>query len=169
MPADFDAHYQKHPGRVRSLIPGLVLLLIGSILLGAGAWRFLPARASRSWRPANGVIIEARLPSNCGHCWPVINYRYIVSGQSFVGDHLVAGPQDYYNPHDAEAKVEEYIVGRQVTAYYDPKTPAISCLEPGVIRWPAYLFFAIGMGCLSGGPVLWWQVNRKRPVRQASG
>ena len=167
MPANVQARYQKHGSRpARTLIAGSFLLLIGSILLIAGAWRLLPARASRSWPAANCVIIEARLPSNCALCRPVINYRYIVDGQSFVGDHLVAGPQDYYNPHDAEAKVEEYIVGRQVTAYYDPKTPAVSCLEPGIIRWPAYLFFAVGLGCLSGTPALWWRVKRKRPVRQ---
>lgn len=165
MPANIESHDQRHATRpARSLIPALFLLLIGLVLLSAGAWRFVPARASRSWRPAKGVIIEARLPSNCTLCWPVINYRYIVDGQSFVGNNLVAGPQDYYNPHDAEAKVEQYIVGRQVTIYYDPKTPAISCLEPGTMRWPAYLFCVIGMSCLGPVPFLWWAVYRVRPV-----
>jgi Protein of unknown function (DUF3592) len=146
-----------------TLIIGSCLLLIGSILLTAGVWRLLPARASRSWRAANGVIIEARLPSNCARCWPVINYRYVVTGQSFVGDHLVAGPQDYYWRHDAEIKVAEYVVGRQVTAYYDPSSPAFSCLEPGIIRWPAYLFFTTGPCCLGAALFLWWRVYRRRP------
>jgi hypothetical protein len=168
MPTNVQEHHQGHATHpALALIVGSSLLLIGSILLSAGAWRLLPARASRSWRAANGVIIEARLPSNCGYCRPVINYRYVVSGQSFVGDHLVAGPQDYYNPHDAEIKIEEYVVGRQVTAYYDPANPAISCLEPGIIRWPAYLGFAIGTPCLSAALFLLWRVPRGRRVAVA--
>jgi hypothetical protein len=168
MPANIEAHDQRHATRPAwSMIPVLFLLLIGLILLSAGAWRFAPARASRSWCPAKGVIIEARLPSNCAYCWPVINYQYIVDGQSFVGKNLVAGPQDYYNPVEAQAKVAEYIVGRQVTAYYDPKNPAISCLEPGIIRWPAYWCFVTGLGFLSGAPLLWWRVKRR--VQRAKG
>ena len=168
MPTNVREHHQRHATHpALALLIGSSLLLIGSILLSAGAWRLLPARASRSWRAANGVIIEARLPSNCAHCWPVINYRYVVSGQSFVGDHIVAGPQDYYSPHDAESKVQNYIVGRRVTAYYDPANPAISCLEPGIIRWPAYLFFAIGACCLGAALFLVWRVYRRRPVALA--
>lgn len=165
MPTNVEAHNQRHAIRpAPGLMIGSSLLLIGLLLLSAGAWRLVPARASRSWPAANGVIIEARVPSNCARCWPVINYRYVVSGQSFVGDHLVAGPEDYYSPHDAEIKVEQYVVGRQVTAYYDPANPAISCLEPGIVRWPAYLFFAIGMCCLGAALFLFWRVYRGRPV-----
>jgi hypothetical protein len=158
-------HFQQHAiGSVLGLITGGTLLLIGSILFSAGAWRLLSARASRSWLPANSVIIEARLPSHCAHCWPVINYRYIVSDQSFVGDHIVAGPQDYYSPQQAQVKVEQYIVGRQLTAYYDPRDPSVACLEPGIIRWPAYLFFAIGVCCLSGAGFFSWRVYRGRSI-----
>ena len=168
MPITVQERQRRHASlHALTLIIGSCLLLIGLILLTAGVLRLLPARASRSWRAANGVIIEARLPSNCARCWPVINYRYVVTGQSFVGDHLVAGPQDYYSQPDAETKVEEYVVGRQVTAYYDPANPAISCLEPGIIRWPAYLFFAIGAFCLSAALFLMWRVNRGRRIAVA--
>jgi hypothetical protein len=167
MPANVEDYQQHAMGSALTLMTGSTLLLIGSILLTAGAWRLLSARESRSWRPANSVIIEARLPSHCAHCWPVINYRYIVSGQSFVGDHIVAGPQDYYSPQEAQAKVEQYIVGRRLTAYYDPKNPAIACLEPGIIRWPAYLLLAIAVCCLSAASLVFWRVYRARSVPRA--
>jgi hypothetical protein len=165
MPNNVEEHYQRQTiPTALAVIVAAALLLVASIVFSFAASRLLAARASRSWRMTEGVIIESRLPSNCSHCWPVINYRYVVDGQSFVGDHLVAGPQDYYGPRDAEAKTGLYSVGRKVNVYYDPANSAISCLEPGILRWSAYLFLGIAVCCLGVALFLFWRLYRARPI-----
>lgn len=159
---DFYRQHTIHPAV--AVVAALLFLLVASILFESAASRFVSARASRSWPAAEGLIIESRLPTPCTHCRPILNYRYVVNGQSLVGDHIVAGPQDYYNPEDAAAKLRENVVGRKITVYYDPANASKSCLEPGVFRWPVYLFSSIGVCCLGAACLLLWRVYRRRPI-----
>ena len=145
-------------------IVGTALLFFALIVSSVAGSRWLAARTSRSWTGVEGVVIESRLYSNCNHCWPIINYRYVVNGQSFVGDHIVAGPQDYYNSGEAEIKVGLYSMGRKVIVYYDPSNPARSCLEAGVFRWSVYLFSIIGACLLGSALFLFWRLFRGRPI-----
>ncbi len=139
------------------------LLLVATALLVASGSRWLTARASSSWPGTEGVIIESRLTSNCSYCQPLINYRYVVNGQSFVGAHLVAGPQDYYIAREAEAKVGYYLVGQKVTVFYDPADPSVSALEPGVLRGTAYLLLLMSLCVLGPSLFLFWRVYRGSP------
>ena len=141
---------------------GVALLLATSFFFAATASRLLSARASRSWPETEGFIIESRLSSNSTYCRPVINYRYMVNGQSFVGDDLVAGPQDHYGSHEAQAEIDRYPVGRKVAVFYDPANPSTCCIEPGVFRWEVYLFSLITISCLSSSLLIFWRVFRGR-------
>jgi hypothetical protein len=155
-------HRQGHlcPWRVLALA---ALLLAASAFLVAAGSRWRAARASRSWPETEGVVIESRLTSNCSCCWPTINYYYTVAGQSFVGNNITAGPQDYYNRDEADAKASLYTVGSKLAVHYDPKHPAVSCLEPGVLRWFTYLYLTFA-GCLmSTGLFPFWRFKRSNP------
>ncbi|HYX29982.1 MAG TPA: DUF3592 domain-containing protein [Pyrinomonadaceae bacterium] len=143
---------------------GVALLLAAVISFSAAANRFIASRSSRSWAAAEGVIIESRLHSDCTYCSPIINYRYVVNGQSFVGDHIVAGPQDYYSSRDAASKVSSYFLGRKVSLYYDSSNPATSCLEQGLVRGIAYALSIVGGCFLIAGLFLLWHAFRARTI-----
>jgi len=140
---------------------GLSCMLLAMIGFYAGGSRLLAARTSARWSKTEGLIIESRAGSNCTRCWPTINYYYIAAGQSFVGSNLTACTQDYYNRGEAKAKANSYTVGSRIAVYYDPKDPAVSCLEPGVLRWFTYVYLTLA-GCLmSAGLFLFWRGARR--------
>jgi hypothetical protein len=144
-------------------VGGPTFLLLATMILFAGGLRLLAARASARWPGTEGLIIESRARSNCTLCRPTINYYYTVTGQSFVGSNITAGPQDYYNHDQADLKVRSYAIGRKLTVYYDPKQPAVSCLEPGIIRWCAYLYLAVAGGAMTAVLFFLWQLYRNNP------
>jgi hypothetical protein len=156
---EVDLHHQStSPALARTL--GASFLLLAAIGLYAGGSRLLTARTSARWPETEGVIIESRAGSNCTSCWPTINYYYTVAGQGFVGSNITAGPQDYYNRGEADAKASSYAVSKRLPVYYDPKDPAVSCLEPGVLRWFTYLYLTLA-GCLmNAGLFLFWRGAR---------
>lgn len=169
MSTDVEEHYRRHviPPALATVVAAS-LFLVATVFIDAAASRWLAARASRSWPSTEGIIIESRLPSNCTHCLPVINYRYVVNSQSYVGDRLVAGTQDYYGPLEAEAKVVQYAVGRKVTVFYDPSNPSMSSLEPGTFRGAVYLFSVISLLVFGSALFLFLRVYRGRPRNESS-
>ena len=146
-----------------ALIVGASLLALATIGFFTGGSRWLAAHASARWPETEGLIIESRVGSNCTLCRPTINYHYTVNNQSFVGSNLTAGPQDYYNRNAADVKVRSYVVGSKLAVYYDPKYPVVSCLEPGVLRWFAYLYFGFAVGLVSAGLFLFLRRYRSKP------
>jgi hypothetical protein len=147
----------------------LVALIVCVLMLSLAASRWLAARASRRWERVEGFVVESKLPACEYHCWPFVKYRFVAGGQEFTGEHIVAGPQDYYDESEAAAKVRQYALGRRVTTYFDPGDPASSCLEPGVFRWSVYLFLLIGGSCLFVFIYLTQAVVRGKPLRLVKG
>jgi len=143
------------------IVVAIVLLSAGLIFFSAVASRWSAARNSRTWVATDGVIIESRLPSNCTYCRPVINYRYVIEGQSFVGDSLVAGPQDYYRASEAQGEVSRYPVGRKVNVFANPGNPAMAALEPGSFRGTIYLFISAGLVFCGSALILFWQTYHR--------
>jgi hypothetical protein len=165
MPTNDEEVYRDHHtiSRALAMIVGASFLLLATIALYAGGSRLLAARTSARWPETDGLIIESRAGSNCTHCWPTINYYYTVASQSFVGSNITAGTQDYYNRGEANAKASSYTVGSKLAVYYDPKDPAVSCLEPGVLRWFTYLYLTLA-GCLmNAGLFLFRRLKRSTP------
>ena len=144
-------------------ILGASFLLLATVGLYAGGSRLLAARTSTRWPETEGFIIESRAGSNCTYCWPTINYYYTVASQSFVGSNITAGPQDYYTRGEAKAKASSYTVGSKLAVYYDPKDPAVSCLEPGVLRWFTYLYLTFAACLMSAGLFLFRRLKRSTP------
>ena len=167
--ATTNAHINEEVYRRRTISPALALvgpifLLLAAMALSAGGSRLLAARASAHWPATAGVIIESRAGLNCTFCRPTINYHYDVNGRSFVGSNITAGPQDYYKHFAADEKVRAYPVGRNLTVYYNLTDPAISCLEPGVLRWCAYLYLASAGGLMMVVLFLFWRLYRNKSI-----
>ena len=151
-------------------IGGALLALVVCVLMFShAASRWLAARASRRWERVEGFVVESKLPACDYHCWPSVKYHFLAGGQEFTGDHIVAGPQDYYNESEATAKVRLYALGRRVLVYFDPRDPMSSCLEPGLFRWSVYLFLLIGGYCLFVFIYLTQAVIRGKPLPLIKG
>ena len=86
-----------------------------------------------------------------------------MASQSFADSNITAGPQDYYTRGEAKAKASSYTVGSKLAVYYDPKDPAVSCLEPGVLRWFTYLYLSFAACLMSAGLFLFWRLKRRTP------
>ncbi|MDT7777847.1 MAG: hypothetical protein QOC99_359 [Acidobacteriota bacterium] len=147
----------------------LVALIVCVLMFSFAATRWLAARASRRWERVEGFVVESKLPACDYQCWPSVKYRFVAGGQEFTGEHIKAGPQDYYDESEAAAKVRLYALGRRVSVYFDPRDPMSSCLEPGVFRWSVYLFLLIGGSCLFVAVYLTQAVVRGKPLLLVKG
>ena len=59
-----------------------------------------------------------------------IEYTYQVSGQAYSSKRMVFGAlKGYGNPAKAEADLQAYPLGEQITVYYDPEKPSEAVLE----------------------------------------
>lgn len=96
-------------------------------------------------------------------------YTYEIDGRTLTGNHVGFGEMEMMSDRDdADRVARRYPKGKVVDVYYDPATPRISVLEPGVrpgtyneLIIPAVLvLMAIGF---------WWFHRRMtRPARHAT-
>jgi len=138
-----------------------MLALLSLLSVVTTGWGWLAAKTRSGWSRVEGVIIESRAHSNCSSCAPIINYRYIVNGQSFVGDRINLS-QDSDIPTGAAGHTNAYSMGQKIAIYYDPANPASSCLEPGAFRCPIHFFFAMGTLFSGAGFYLFRALSRVR-------
>lgn len=121
---------------------------------GAGwlwvAWK--RGNASVTWPSTPGTILESVVENEDGSYIPKITFCYWVEEQRYEGDTFTY--RGYYaNRATAEAYAARFPAGARVLVFYNPESPEVSVLEPGVDR-AVYLraivvlliLFAIGIG-----------------------
>lgn len=94
------------------------------------AWR--GAQRSKTWPAIGGSIEESKLTwqgVRSPRARPVVTYRYQVGGESYLGTRIEFSFARIYFTPEAQAVLERYPVGSEVTVYYDPADPAESTLE----------------------------------------
>jgi hypothetical protein len=122
---------------------GLVLLLSGSFELWDGFWGrtfVLPVMAtSTSWPTTPGICYEHDInrswsrPHN--HYYAELTYKYTVDGVRYTSDDICFF-QEYncgfgkHQPEEAQALLDLYPQGSQVTVSYDPEDPSRATLQP---------------------------------------
>jgi hypothetical protein len=115
-----------------------VLLAIGLIALGIGAWLVWRERAlgtaSRTWPSAEGTIKSSRVATHDADgvekYIPAVTYDYTVKGKFYAGDRLRFG--GYAGAREkAQRDVDKYPVGARVNVHYAPRQPQTSTLEAG--------------------------------------
>lgn len=84
-----------------------------------------------------------------------IQYRYQVEGKEYIGDTITAGfPNIVDRLSTAENLLKEYPVGKEVSVYYNPKSPSDSSLQTGKVI-PIAGYFLIGfIVFLAGGIII---------------
>jgi hypothetical protein len=142
----------------------LVFILIGLLPLGLGIkgahWVIGESRqgpASLSWAKTEGVVVRtglARSYSRGGDRYSLqVVYRYTIDGREYQNDRISfpetrgGGDEEYYRRR-LSAK---YPVNKPCVVYYNPSSPAESCLEPGTNYFFLVLGGALSLLLLGGG------------------
>lgn len=117
----------------------LVFAGIGAFLIYQSVRGRQKADASQSWPSTSGQITEAHVSHHTStdtdgdmsdHYTPKVKYTYQAIGQEYEGDKLGFGFQQSYNSQTkAQAALERFPVGGQVTVFYSPNNPAEAVLE----------------------------------------
>lgn len=117
----------------------LILLALGGGLIFYGYRSRQKAEASQSWPSTSGQITRSEVKRSSstdddGHTtysyYPSVEYTYQVSGQAYSSKRMVFGAlKGYSNPAKAEADLQAYPLGEQITVYYDPEKPSEAVLE----------------------------------------
>jgi hypothetical protein len=133
-----------------------VLLAIGFVLLGIGAWLVWRGRAlgvaSTTWPTARGTIKSSRLvPYDADGIDMVIaevTYEYKVGVKTYAGDRLRFGA--YAGTREkAQRDVDKFRAGTPVDVRYAPRQPQTSTLEAGAAG-----VSAAGLAIAAGGAAL---------------
>jgi hypothetical protein len=125
----------------------LILLALGFVTLGLWMLGYYCSRVwlaheSLNWPSTTGQIISSTI---CEHHYkgvrysPCVKYSYAVGERSFEGNAIVLGHQDSLTRGEAEAVIQNYFSGREVTVFSRPNSPETACLAPGIIPWETYI------------------------------
>ena len=125
-------------------IAGAICSVIISVLVIGGIGYFLYKRNQKSmayrqstqtWQSTTGTVlmssVQLKRTGNSSSTYPVVVYRYEVSGKQYQSERIKAGEQ-FLNVRvmgQATETVNRYPIGSAVTVYYNPQNPAESVLE----------------------------------------
>lgn len=122
--------------RVPMISLAFVLFGIGLLyLVVPGLWR---SYHNQTWGKVTGKIVESRwhnklVSQNAARpnfkLVPKIEYLYMVNNTEYKGTTITMRPFDELDKGLAKSKLEQYSAGRQVSVYYNPNNPGLSCLE----------------------------------------
>lgn len=143
---------------LRIFLPGAMALIgITLIILGISEMRI--ANSSRSWPATEGTILDSsvqqhvrnrqspassRISSNNTTTFSArITYEYSIQEKTFNGSRVAIGDYRSGNRGHAEGVVRKYPPGKSVSVYFNPSSPELAVLEPGV---QLQAFFLPGLG-----------------------
>lgn len=137
---------------------GLFLILLGSVFVWLMARSYLRAREMRSWPEVSCEIISSEIEEWRHDDQSPLEYRQNLSfgyewkGRAYTGDHLTLRGSPWSSKRElAEARLNEYPVGKTTTCLVNPRTPDFAVLKPdslapGYSIWFPALFVIGGLG-----------------------
>jgi hypothetical protein len=115
------------------------------------------------WPSTMGHVMMSRIDrrsSSDGYTdYPVVQYSYLVGGQSYQSMKLAPGPE--VGGTGARKVVEKYPAGAQVMVFYDPQNPSDAVLErKAPAMWLMWLLLVVFDLALCGViPILWYTMR----------
>lgn len=94
---------------------------------------WLHARASQRWRTTPGRIVSAtrkELRGRPPQYLTRVSYAYTVDGREYESGSIRFADQGSFNDAEAQAILDRYKPGTEVTVHYDPARPSRAVLEP---------------------------------------
>jgi hypothetical protein len=142
-------------------------ILIGLVLATLGASNIDKAYNSRSWDSTKGIILTSTNSfGSKGGFRLKIEYDYGAYDKAFhgktvfFGDTLTTRNQDFINRYLAR-----YPMDKEIDVYYDPKSPEVSVIEPGLSKYVFGNFFG-GFSLIAAGACLYcFMLIAKNPRR----
>ena len=141
-----------------------VLILLNTIFLAIIFFTRRKMAAVSGWPSTMGTItnsfIDWRSSSDSGTtAYPVVQYSYQISGQTYQGNKYAPGPE--IGGTGAHKVVNRYPAGSQVMVFYNPQNPADAVLErKAPALWLFWLLLAIFDCTLCGIiPILWYTMK----------
>jgi len=142
-----------------------VLIILNSVFLGVIYFMRRKMAAVSQWPSTMGTItnsyIDWRSSSESGQtAYPVIQYSYQVSGQTYQSSKYAPGPE--IGGTGANKVVARYPAGAQVMVFYDPQNPSDAVLErKAPAQWLMWLLLIV-FDCVLCGvvPILVWSMNQ---------
>lgn len=109
------------------------------------------AAAAYAWPTTQGVVLDSTVKStfNKGSYAPKITYGYSVGGQRYQSSVMSRDFESGSSRDTAEAKANQYPVGREVVVRYNPEKPQEAVLElvTPVVWW---LYLLAGLSLIMG-------------------
>jgi hypothetical protein len=146
-------------------IISFVLLILNAIFLGIIFFMRRKMAAVSQWPSTMGTVLmstlERRYSSDSGSTdYPVVQYSYQVSGQTYQSTKLAPGPE--VGGTGAGKVVARYPAGAQVMVFYNPENPSEAVLErKAPAQWVMWLILIIFDCTLLGViPIIWWAMNQ---------
>jgi hypothetical protein len=141
--------------RLLGLLMGVGTVALGLWLFSTYTWGVSVALRSPGWPTTMGVVIASDVCEHYGKSGttyaPCLTYRYSVNNKIFESSLITGAHRDSGLREDAELTAQKYAVGTRVKVSYDPSSPGIACLEPGVVPWEAYVAIIVGLALTAFG------------------
>jgi hypothetical protein len=143
--------------RTLKICMGLALIIMGAIATGVLWVSYKRAEETRHWKPVPAVItvsllLTERPTRNSPLAYrPEIHYRYTIDGKTHIATRVRRVEGRSSHKKGAEARLEEYPVGKEVTAWVNPAEHDFAILEHSTRAalysiWFPCLFVVGGLG-----------------------
>src|SRR5688500_2093887 len=147
-------------------IISFVLLILNAIFLGIIFFMRRKMAAVSQWPSTMGTVLmstlERRYSSDSGSTdYPVVQYSYQVSGQTYQSTKLAPGPE--VGGTGAGKVVARYPAGAQVMVFYNPENPSDAVLErKAPAQWVMWLLLIV-FDCVLCGviPILYFSLGQQ--------
>ncbi len=143
---------------------GCVFLVLNAIFLGVISFMRARMAAVSRWHSTIGAVVNSHLErrsSDDGSTnYPVVQYSYQVSGQTYQSAKLAPGPE--VGGTGAGRVVARYPVGAQVVVFYDPQNPSDAVLErKAPALWVmVFLLVVFDLALCAAVPIIWFTAAR---------
>jgi hypothetical protein len=127
------------------------------------------ARQSQAWSSAGGTVLKSRISRsstfmkgrNVTRYTPLVDYEYSVNGKQYKGKQIMFGRAPaYLSEGRAQAYMDRYPAGSQVTLFYNPSQPRESVLERHFSGQLGDFLIGLLAAVVFWGMVVWFGPNR---------
>jgi hypothetical protein len=137
--------------------------------------------SSQCWERGEGRILTAEVERDVRRdengksvtYIPHVKYVYQVDGHNYEGDQIGFGTPKFSMARKANAIVDQYPVGGQISFFYNPLDPSEAVLDRVIFRPNAYLVIGISMILVMlimiGLLIFWWRSENQALLIQLFG
>jgi hypothetical protein len=157
----------------------LLFVFVGVVTIGASIMVHVDGVASEAWPTTTGQVIDTtieegrtsasrrsgrRAQRSRAFYKPRVRYTYTVDDRSYRGDRIALDVTTYRTYDEAAAVTARYLVGAEVSVFYDPAHSEQAVLEPGPEGSDTVLGLMVGVAA-SGGGLLFLRFGHLRPLQ----